>query len=434
MKLKRKLATGLAITLLLGSLVGCSNSNDANASKGEKTDSNITKINFWAPLGGTNGETAQKMVDQFNSEHKDVQVNMLKQKDYYENATKLQAALTSKDQPDVTLLEITQTGTFASAGALVDMSKYFDKTYQERFFSGLLTNSYYEDKFVGMPFNRSTPILYINRDMATKAGLDPSGPKSWEELKDYASKMTNKSEDTYGFETPIDIWFYEAMVMQSGGEITNGKKVAFNNEAGQAPVKFWQDMMKAGIMKMPPGEDYNAWDVAKQDFVNGKVGMIFTSTADLAGLMQQTEGKFEISTAFLPKNQKYATPTGGANLVMLEGGTDKEKEASAEFIEWMTQTDKIVQFSSSTGYLPTTEDATNSEKLQTLYKEKPQYKVATDQLQYAVALPMLNGYKEATDKLMDEIKKGLTDLNANPKDVVSKGTSAMQAVIDKTNK
>ncbi|TQW81325.1 hypothetical protein D1N68_20805, partial [Clostridioides difficile] len=42
--------------------------------------------------------------------------------------------------------------------------------------------------------------------------------------------------------------------------------------------------------------------------------------------------------------------------------------------------------------------------------------VATDQLQYAVALPMLNGYKEATDKLMDEIKKGLTDLNANPKD------------------
>lgn len=134
------------------------------------------------------------------------------------------------------------------------------------------------------------------------------------------------------------------------------------------------------------------------------------------------------------QNQKYATPTGGANLVMLEGGTDKEKEASAEFIEWMTQTDKIVQFSSSTGYLPTTEDATNSEKLQTLYKEKPQYKVATDQLQYAVALPMLNGYKEATDKLMDEIKKGLTDLNANPKDVVSKGTSAMQAVIDKTNK
>ncbi|MCC0697702.1 MULTISPECIES: ABC transporter substrate-binding protein [unclassified Clostridioides] len=431
MKLKRKLATGLAITLLLGSLVGCSNSN---TSKGEKTDSNITKIDFWAPLGGTNGETAQKMVDQFNSEHKDIQVNMLKQKDYYENATKLQAALTSKDQPDVTLLEITQTGTFASAGALVDMSKYFDKAYQERFFSGLLTNSYYENKFVGMPFNRSTPILYINKDMAVKAGLDPSGPKSWEELKTYASKMTNKSEDTYGFETPIDIWFYEAMVMQSGGEITDGKKVAFNNEAGQAPVKFWQDMMKSGIMKMPPGEDYNAWDVAKQDFVNGKVGMIFTSTADLAGLMQQTDGKFEISTAFLPKNQKYATPTGGANLVMLEGGTDKEKDASAEFMEWMTQTDKIVQFSSSTGYLPTTEDATKSEKLQTLYKEKPQYKVATDQLQYAVALPMLNGYKEATDKLMDEIKKGLTDLNVAPKDAVSKGTSAMQAVIDKTNK
>ena len=432
MNFKRKIATGLAITLLVSSLVGCSNSNKS----GDSADASgsATTIDFWAPLGGTNGETAQKMVDQFNSEHEDIKVNMLKQKDYYENATKLQAALTSKDQPDVTLLEITQTGTFASENALVDMSNYFDKTYQERFFPGLLTNSYYENKFVGVPFNRSTPILYINKDMATKVGLDPAGPKTWDELKEYATKMTNKSEEIYGFETPIDIWFYEAMVMQSGGEITNGKKVAFNNEAGQAPVKFWQEMMKEGVMKMPPGEDYNAWDVAKQDFVNGKVGMIFTSTADLAGLMQQTEGKFEISTAFLPENQKYATPTGGANLAMLEGGTDEEKEASAEFIKWMTETDRIVEFSSSTGYLPTTEDATNSEKLQTLYKEKPQYKVATDQLQYAVALPMLSGYKEATDKLMDEIKKGLTDLNSNPKDVVEKGTSAMQAVIDKTNK
>lgn len=432
MNFKRKIATGLAITLLVSSLVGCSSSNKS----GDSADASgsATTINFWAPLGGTNGETAQKMVDQFNSEHKDIKVNMLKQKDYYENATKLQAALTSKDQPDVTLLEITQTGTFASENALVDMSNYFDKTYQERFFPGLLTNSYYENKFVGVPFNRSTPILYINKDMATKAGLDPAGPKTWDELKEYATKMTNKSKEIYGFETPIDIWFYEAMVMQSGGEITNGKKVAFNNESGQAPVKFWQEMMKEGVMKMPPGEDYNAWDVAKQDFVNGKVGMIFTSTADLAGLIQQTEGKFEISTAFLPENQKYATPTGGANLAMLEGGTDEEKEASAEFIKWMTETDRIVEFSSSTGYLPTTEDATNSEKLQTLYKEKPQYKVATDQLQYAVALPMLSGYKEATDKLMDEIKKGLTDLNSNPKDIVEKGTSAMQAVIDKTNK
>ncbi|WP_236879413.1 hypothetical protein [Clostridioides difficile] len=61
--------------------------------------------------------------------------------------------------------------------------------------------------------------------------------------------------------------------------------------------------------------------------------------------MQLTEVKFEIATAFSPKIQEYATARGGANLVMLEGGTDKEKEASAEFIEWMTQTDKIVQFS-----------------------------------------------------------------------------------------
>ncbi|WP_236876560.1 extracellular solute-binding protein, partial [Clostridioides difficile] len=71
-------------------------------------------------------------------------------------------------------------------------SNYYDKTYQDRFFYGLLTVSYSDDKFVAIPFNRSTPILYINKDIATKPGLDPSCPKSWEVLKEDASNMTNK--------------------------------------------------------------------------------------------------------------------------------------------------------------------------------------------------------------------------------------------------
>lgn len=61
MNFKRKIATGLAITLLVSSLVGCSSSNKS----GDSADASgsATTIDFWAPLGGTNGETAQKMVD-----------------------------------------------------------------------------------------------------------------------------------------------------------------------------------------------------------------------------------------------------------------------------------------------------------------------------------------------------------------------------------
>ena len=43
--------------------------------------------------------------------------------------------------------------------------------------------------------------------MCEKAGLDPSGPKNWEELKEYAKKLTNKDEGIVGLAVPIDIWF-----------------------------------------------------------------------------------------------------------------------------------------------------------------------------------------------------------------------------------
>ena len=361
MKMKKMISTTLAISLLALSLTGC-NTKEQNQAVNGVSDGKV-QIEFWNVLTGKNEEVVKGFVDEFNAQSENVEVKMISQGDYWENGTKLQASIAAKNQPDLTMLEVTQVSQFASFGALANVDDYIREKTKNDYLEGLMKESEYNGKTVSVPLNRSTPLLYVNKEMCEKAGLDPLGPKNWEELKEYAKKLTNKDEGIVGLAVPIDIWFYEALIYQQGGEIVDSNnKVAFNNEKGVNALKFWQNMMKEGIMQLPAGEGYDAWDTAKDAFINGKAGMTLQSTASLAGILEQTEGNFTVNTAFLPSDTKYAVPTGGANIVIMEGSTEEEKKAAGEFIEFMTEKENVVKFSIETGYMPITKSALETPK------------------------------------------------------------------------
>ncbi|WP_282192366.1 ABC transporter substrate-binding protein [Romboutsia ilealis] len=433
MKIKKMISTTLVISLVALSLTGCKIKEQNQVVNG--VSEGKVQIEFWNALTGKNEEILKGFVDEFNDQSENVEVNMVSQGDYWENGTKLQAAIAAKNQPDLTMLEITQISQFASFGTLANVDDYISDETKEDFLDGLMREAEYNGETVAVPLNRSTPLLYINKDMCESAGLDPAGPKNWEELKVYAEKLTNKEEGIVGLAVPIDIWFYEALIYQQGGEIVDSNnQVAFNNEKGIKALELWQDMMKEGTMQLPAGEGYDAWDTAKDAFINGKAGMTLQSTASLAGILEQTQERFTVNTAFLPGDTQYGVPTGGANLVIMEGSSEEEKQAASEFIEFMSEKENVIKFSMDTGYMPTTKSALESEEMSKLYEEKPQYKVAVDQLEYASKRPSVVGYVEASEKLMNEMKKCLMDLNIDAKETLNKATSIMQEVIDKNNK
>ena len=353
MKIKKMISTTLVISLVALSLTGCKIKEQNQVVNG--VSEGKVQIEFWNALTGKNEEILKGFVDEFNDQSENVEVNMVSQGDYWENGTKLQAAIAAKNQPDLTMLEITQISQFASFGTLANVDDYISDETKEDFLDGLMREAEYNGETVAVPLNRSTPLLYINKDMCESAGLDPAGPKNWEELKVYAEKLTNKEEGIVGLAVPIDIWFYEALIYQQGGEIVDSNnQVAFNNEKGIKALELWQDMMKEGTMQLPAGEGYDAWDTAKDAFINGKAGMTLQTTASLAGILEQTQERFTVNTAFLPGDTQYGVPTGGANLVIMEGSSEEEKQAASEFIEFMSEKENVIKFSMDTGYMPTT--------------------------------------------------------------------------------
>ncbi|MED1722582.1 ABC transporter substrate-binding protein [Brevibacillus parabrevis] len=420
MKAMKKTGTILcALALgLSGVLAGCGSTGKEQAASTGNTTKPATEtaasngpveIDFWYALGGVRGKTIEDMVKKFNESHKDIKVKAAYQGAYQDNHSKVLASVAAGNNPDVTMVEIASIAAFADAKVLEDLTPY-SQGDEKKYIPGLMKNSYWKDKLYAVPFNRSTPLLYINRDMLKAAGLDPNGPKSWDELISYSQKLVKKEGDKvtrYGFSTPVDIWFYEALVFQSGGSILSedGKELTLNNESGKAPLELWTKMVKEGLMKNPPGENYNAWDVAEQDFLNQKVGMIFTTTGSLTELKKNA--KFDMGAAFLPANKNFGTPTGGANLVMLAKSSDAEKKAAWEFMKWMTDTEQTVPWSIASGYMPVTTAAVDSPEMKAFYEKDPNFKVAVDQLQYGYPRPMAPGYKELQDVIQKELQRAM---------------------------
>ena len=123
------------------------------------------------------------------------------------------------------------------------------------------------------PSSASTPILYYNADMLAAKGIKVPG--TWDEFRAAADKLTVREGaevKVYGFEVPVDWWFWYALLHEAGGSLASpdGKKAAFREKGAEA-LQFWVDLVnKDKSMKAAPWQGLQrAWEVTNTDFLNG---------------------------------------------------------------------------------------------------------------------------------------------------------------------
>jgi sn-glycerol 3-phosphate transport system substrate-binding protein len=419
--------------MVISLLVGCSGGNKKDSSNNSTNNNNkenqqtVKKdpvtVKFWSSMRGGMGEVQQSIIDDFNNSQDEVIVEVLFQGNYYDMGAKLQAAVASGDVPHIAQLEMSRIKLFDEAGALADMKPYINKNNIDLndFVEGLMSFSYVDDRIVSLPFNRSTPLFYYNKDQFKEVGLDPENPpKTWDELKEFTKKLSIP-EKRWGYSVPIDTWFYEGMIMQNDGRIFNEDEtgIGFDNEIGTKPLYFWKDMIKDGSMKIPPGKEYNSFEVARNDFAAGIVSMISDSTGALR--LHQDTCEFEVGTAFLPKDSRYGVPTGGANVIMMSGHPKEEEEAAWKFVEFLTNTENVAKWAKGTGYLPARKSSIESDDFKNYLKENPNAQTAIDQLEYTdIPRPFHDKFTEIHFvTIMDAIQKCILVDNYTPEQAVA---------------
>ncbi|SFL99827.1 sn-glycerol 3-phosphate transport system substrate-binding protein [Paenibacillus sp. 1_12] len=427
--MKKNVSMIMASTMLLGVLAGCNQAPQAKdngtpgatpavAPAAAPAKAGKTTIQYWHSMGGKNGEYTDALIKRFNESHPDIEVVGTFQGGYDEVVTKLQQAAAANTAPDVSMLERSFVQLFADADVLEDLTPYLKKSglSTDDFVPGLMGHSTFNKKLVTLPLNRSTPILHVNKTMLDEKGLKV--PTTWEEMKTVANALVIKENGAYkrqGLSMPFDDWYVIAMMTQSKGRFFNeeGTSVGFyDNGVGLKVFSYLKDLQNTGALFYPPTQD--SGNIVNQMFVDGKIGMLFQSTGSIGSMAQNA--KFEYVTSFLPQNDVYATPTGGANVTML--ASSKNKAAAWEFINWlMTDPKGGQQFVIDTGYLPFTKKMVESKEIKELYAKEPNRKVAYDQLQYAVDTnkhlawtPIVQEFRSAMQAIMYDNKDIQTTL------------------------
>ena len=415
--MKKKTATCIlaALTAVSACLSGCSGnaSGNVSASAGSNTaasdgGSDTVQLTYWYSWQDKIAENNVERIQEFNEtvgKENGIHVTAEYQGTYDDLHSKLKSAFVANEEPDVCVMEIASIKSFADGGIIRPIQDMVAQEDVDDFYPGLMENCYVDGVLYGVPYLRSTPVLYYNKTLFEKAGLDPEkGPSNWEELYSMSGQLADIGVSGYGFIS--DIWIFEAFLRSNGGDTVNQDwtQAAFNSQQGVETAQYFKDGITNHNFKY-----YSGKEALTTDEVNQNVAMWITSTANLSNNLQLAEDNgYEIGTAFIPKNTQNKVPTGGCNLVMTSRLEGKEKEAAAMLINFMTSKDSAVKNHIKTGYLPTRQSIGSDERLVTLYEETPQYKVALEQLQYGSGRPMAQAYSEMTKTYQDAVDKIMT--------------------------
>ena len=117
-------------------------------------------------------------------------------------------------------MEIASIKPFADGGMIQTLDGLIPEEDVKDFYPGLMENCYVDGKLYGVPYLRSTPVLYYNKTLFKKAGLKIlKGPKNWEELASFSRQLASAGVNGLGI-VP-DIWHYEALLRCNGGDTVN---------------------------------------------------------------------------------------------------------------------------------------------------------------------------------------------------------------------
>jgi sn-glycerol 3-phosphate transport system substrate-binding protein len=288
-----------------------------------------------------------------------------------------------------------------------------DKKWIASFYPAFMANSQTGGKTWGIPFQRSTIVLYWNKELFKEAGLDPNkAPANWKEMLEYAQKLTKKDAagnvTQWGVQIPssgFPYWLFQGLTTPNGVELMNatGTETYFDKPEVIEALQYWTDLGRKHKV-MSPG--VVEWGTTPKDFFEKKVAMIWTTTGNLTNV--RNNAKFEFGVAMLPQAKRRGSPTGGGNFYVFKKATKAQQEAAAKFAKWMTQPERAAQWGIDTGYVAVRPDAWKTPKMAEYVKGFPVAAVARDQLEFSVAELSTHDNQRVTKALNDGIQAALT--------------------------
>jgi len=403
----------------------------------------VTEISWWHAMTGANNEVVEQLSKEFNESQSEYKVTPVFKGTYPETLNAGIAAFRAKQAPNIIQVFDAGTGTMMAAeGAMKPVAdilsmggKPFDKS---EYLPGIV--AYYskpDGTMLSFPYNSSSPILYYNKDIFQKAGLDVDNPpKTWDEVWDAARKIKSSGAAPCGFTSTWLTWIhtenFAAWNNYQWGTQENGiagpnVELKINAEPFVKHFQALADLAKDGTFKYG-----GRTSEAKQIFLAGECG-IFTESS--GGLGDIVKSGMNYGTGMLPYDtEPQNTIPGGASLWVFGGKTDEEYKAVAAFFNFLSQTDIQARLHQVSGYLPVTLAAYEKTKADGFYEKNPAREIPIKQMMgkaptensKGVRLPNLPQVRDIMNEEFEKMLAGQQTAQQALDNAVERGNAAIK--------
>lgn len=353
----KKMLMGSLSLATIGLLAACGNEGETDGS-GTGSDSSEA-VTFW--FMGDGNEQVQPILDAFTDET-GITVNV-QSIPWSAAHDRLLTSVASGEGPDVVQMGTTWMAEFVDAGALMDISEYTESSEDlnpDNFFEGNVATTQIDGATYAIPWYTETRALYYRTDLLEEVGYSEA-PKTWEELKDAATKLSERGDNMYGFNVDsADQTFAMMFARQNGSELLNE-----NNEPQFTEPEFTQAMEYLnGFIQdgAAPGQDLGL-DIS-QTFGGEGIVPMFISGPWMISIINENAPDIEgnWATAVLPEGpENNLSNTGGANLAIWN--STENVDNAVLLLEFMSKPENQLQFLETSSSLPANMEAWEDEAL-----------------------------------------------------------------------
>lgn len=409
----------------------------------------VTELQWWHAMTGANNEVVDTLAKEFNEKQSDYKIVPVFKGTYPETLNAGIAAFRAKQTPAIIQVFDVGTGVMMGAeGAVMPVADVLQKggyTFDKaNYLAGIA--AYYskpDGTMLSFPYNSSSPILYYNKDIFEKAGLDVDNPpKTWPEVWEAARKIKSSGAAECGYTSTWLTWIqtenFAAWNNVSYATNENGLgdtnvELKFNEPLFVEHFQAIADLAKEGVFRYG-----GRTSEAKQLFLSSECGILTESSGGLGDIVKSG---LNYGIGQLPYYEGEGRPQntipGGASLWVFGGKSDEEYKGIAEFFNFLSQTEIQARLHQVSGYLPVTMEAYTATKDSGFYEKNPGRETPIQQMMgkeptensKGVRLVNLPQVRDIMNEEFEAMLSGQQDAKAALDKAVERGNAAIQQAL-----
>ncbi|HSZ42525.1 MAG TPA: extracellular solute-binding protein [Trebonia sp.] len=397
-------ATALAIVAL--AVPACSSGSAANPSATASAQVgstqlpsgqhvSLTLVSYLPLIGKTGGKTLDGLLSGFEAAHPNISVTV--QVPSATNGAAITATVqrdeVAGNTPDVVQSGMDMLGYLATGGpGAQDLDRIVTPSALAAEWGGphpfppsVRALGLVNGQLYAIPWVLSTPILFYNAKLFSRAGLNPADPpKTWAQVQ--ADALTIKratgadglSSCAAGASSVEVDWCTQAMIRSDGGTVLTGtgtsQELAWTSPKTVAAVQELGALGHSGAMVNLSNPQ------TVQEFDEGKLAMVLNSSAAQASLAAAAGPGVQLMDTGLPSfGAGPSVPTNSGSALAILAKTPQRQQAAWELVQYLTSDSAFATITKQVGYAP----------LRTSLAGDPQFLPMGSQAQ-ALAEPNLN--------------------------------------------